>query len=317
MSSQRQTAAIVGGKGRLAMTALRNTSWIRRQVRDVAYAALSPAQRLDLYLPNDAAPPHPVIVAIHGGGFVFGDKADDQLNAPVEAVRHGYAVAAVNYRMADEALFPAAIEDVKAAIRFLRANAARFELDPARFAAWGNSAGGYLAVMAGVTGTSSAFDAPGLGNDADSSAVQAVIDWFGPSDFSAIDAQFQASGKGAPHGAAESPESRFLGAPLAKADAALLRRTNPLTYIRPGLPPFLIQHGADDDTVPVEQSILLATALKAVLPADAVHLDIIAGALHGGPAFETDANMARVLGFLAGVLGKRPGGFVPWTPIGA
>src|SRR5712691_7845656 len=98
---------------------MRDTSWIKHSYPDLAYAPLSSAQVLDLYLPNDTPGPYPCIVAIHGGGFIFGDKREDQVNAPVEAVRRGYAVAAMNYRMADEALFPASVQDVKAAIRFL------------------------------------------------------------------------------------------------------------------------------------------------------------------------------------------------------
>src|SRR5260370_28280092 len=197
------------------MTAMRDTSWIKRSYQDLAYAPLSSAQVLDLYLPNDTPGPYPCIVAIHGGGFIFGDKREDQVNAPVEAVRRGYAVAAMNYRMADEALFPAAVEDVKAAIRFLGAQGQRFDLDPARFAAWGNSAGGYLAVMAGVTGNVSAFDDPALGNATQQSHVQAVIDWFGPVDFRSQDAELRAFGKGRPGLALPAfPESRFFGTRL-------------------------------------------------------------------------------------------------------
>jgi acetyl esterase/lipase len=286
------------------MTALRDTSWIKRSFADMAYAPLSSAQALDLYLPNDAPGPYPCIVAIHGGGFIFGDKREDQLNAPVEAVRQGYAVAAVNYRMAGEALFPAPVQDVKAAIRFLRANAREFDIDPARIATWGNSAGGYLAVMAGVTGGISAFDDPALGNAAQPSGVQAVIDWFGPVDFRTQDAELRASGKGRPmHDAPDSPESSLLGIALPQAGDDLLRRTNPLTYLGPDLPPFLIQHGADDDLVPVEQSLLLARALRGVLPESHVRLDILPGSLHGGPHFETPENMARVFAFLSATLG--------------
>ena len=285
------------------MTALRDTSWIKRSYPDLAYAPLSSAQALDLYLPNDTPGPYPCIVAIHGGGFIFGDKREDQLNAPVEAVRQGYAVAAVNYRMAGEALFPAPIQDVKAAIRYLRAHAAEFDIDPVRLATWGNSAGGYLAVMAGVTDGVAEFDDPALGNAEQPSHVQAIIDWFGPVDFRSQDAQLRASGKGRPvHDAPDSPESSLLGVPLPEADEALLRRTNPLTYLGPGLPPFLIQHGADDDLVPVEQSLLLAQALRSVLPESSVRLDIIPRSLHGGPNFETPENMARVFAFLAATL---------------
>jgi acetyl esterase/lipase len=285
------------------MTAIRDTSWIKQCYRDLAYAPLSPAQTLDLYLPNDTPGPYPLIVAIHGGGFIFGDKREDQLNAPVEAVREGYAVAAMNYRMAGEALFPAAVQDVKAAIRFLRARAREYAIDPARIATWGNSAGGYLATMAGVTGGTPEFEDPALGNIAQPTTVQAVIDWFGPVDFRSQDNQLRASGAGTPvHDAPDSPESSFLGLPLPQADEALLQRTNPVTYLRPGLPPFLIQHGANDDLVPVEQSLLLANALREVLPAESVRLDILPGSLHGGPAFETPENMARVFAFLAATL---------------
>jgi acetyl esterase/lipase len=209
----------------------------------------------------------------------------------------------MNYRMADEALFPAAVQDVKAAIRFLRAHAAEYDLDAERVAVWGNSAGAYLAVMAGVTGNNADFDDPALGNAAWPSNVQAVIDWFGPIDFISMDDQLRASGKGRPeHGEASSPESRFIGMRLGDAGPALLRKTNPLTYLAPGLPPFLIQHGDNDDLVPIEQSFLLAEQLRAVLPPGDVRLDVLQGSLHGGPAFDLPGNLAKVLSFLAAAL---------------
>ena len=130
--------------------------------------------------------------------------------------------------------------------------------------------------------------------------MQAVIDWFGPVDFRSQDEQLRASGKGKPvHDAPDSPESSLLGIPLPSAGDDLLRRTNPLNYLGSGLPPFLIQHGADDDLVPVEQSLLLAQALRRTMREGDVRLDILAGSLHGGPAFETPENMARVFDFLS------------------
>jgi acetyl esterase/lipase len=210
----------------------------------------------------------------------------------------------MNYRMADEATFPAAVQDVKAAIRFLRAHAMEYDLDPQRIAAWGNSAGAYLAVMAGVTGNTTEFDDLTLGNAAFPSKVQAVIDWFGPIDFLSMDDQLRASGKGKPeHGEPSSPESRFVGTRLADADPDILRRTNPLNYLATGLPPFLIQHGDNDDLVPVEQSILLADRLRAQLPPGDVRLDILPGSLHGGPAFDQPENLTKVFSFLAAALG--------------
>jgi acetyl esterase/lipase len=117
----------------------------------------------------------------------------------------------------------------------------------------------------------------------------------GPVDFRSQDAELRASGKGRPvHDLPDSPESRFLGIRLPDASEDLLRRTNPLTYLGPGLPPFLIQHGCDDDLVPVEPSMLLARALRGVMLETDVRFDVIPGSLHGGPAFETEENMARV-----------------------
>ncbi len=266
---------------------MKDTSWVREKYLDLRYASGSPAQMLDLYLPNDGQGPFPVIVAIHGGAFLVGDKRDSQQNGAIEALRHGYAVASINYRFSSEATFPAAIEDVKAAIRFLRANAGRYRLDPARVVAWGDSAGGYLAVMAGVTGATAAFDEPSLGNAEQSSRVQAVVDWFGPVVFARIDAEFRQSGKGQlGHGGAASPESRFLGQAVDTAPPALLQQANPLSYVGSQVPPFLIQHGDADPLVPTQQSIDLGAALKPVLSSDRLELDVLPGVGHGGPAFE-------------------------------
>jgi acetyl esterase/lipase len=265
---------------------------------DIAYAALSPSQTLDLYLPEGPGP-FPLVINIHGGGFAMGSKA--MLDAPIgEALlAKGIAVASINYRLSGEARFPAAIEDSKAAVRFLRANAATYRLDPERFLAFGQSAGGNLASLVGTTGNSGEFDNPVLGNPGVSSRVSAVIDWFGPSDFLLMDPQASKQGCPPDHGASDSPESTYLGAPIAtvpdKAKAA-----SPLTYIDRDDPPFLLQKGSEDCLVPVGQSEVLAQALKqAGVP---VTYEVLEGAGHGDmglwtPVFLSDANVARVVEF--------------------
>ena len=118
---------------------------------NVAYASKSASQILDLWTPEGADEPVPLVIFVHGGGFVGGDKSmEDAYVAPV--IDAGYAAASLDYRLSGEAPFPAAVQDVKAAVRFLRANAVRYGLDPGRFAAWGESAGGYLVAMIGTTG---------------------------------------------------------------------------------------------------------------------------------------------------------------------
>jgi acetyl esterase/lipase len=270
---------------------------------DIAYAALSPSQTLDLYLPEGPGP-FPLVINIHGGGFAMGSKA--MLDAPIaEAlVAKGIAVASIDYRLSGEARFPAAIEDTKAAVRFLRANAATYRLDPERFLAFGQSAGGNLASLVGTTGNAAVFDNPALGNPGVSSRVSAVIDWFGPSDFLLMDPQASKQGCTPDHGAADSPESTYLGAPIATVpDEA--KAASPLTYIDREDPPFLLQKGSEDCLVPVGQSEVLAQALKrAGVP---VTYEVLEGAGHGDmglwtPVFLSDANVARVVAFAEGQL---------------
>ena len=141
-------------------------------VGDLAYASQSEAQRLDLYLPPNAEPPLPLLVFIHGGAWMAGDKRNDYAAGVVPLfVGEGYAVASINYRLSTEAVFPAQLLDVKAAIRWLRANAAAYGIDPDRIAAAGESAGAHLAALLGTSAGEAAFDDPGLGNRDVSSAV--------------------------------------------------------------------------------------------------------------------------------------------------
>ena len=151
-------------------------------VANLAYANASATEVLDLYLPAGAGP-FPVVVNIHAGGFALGDKGMVPGSTAKALVAAGYAVASLNYRLSGEAVFPAAVLDAKAAVRFLRANAAKYNLNPDKIAAFGQSAGGNLAAMLGTTGGVAEFDDASLGNPGVSSNVQAVIDWFGPTDF--------------------------------------------------------------------------------------------------------------------------------------
>ncbi|MGC9396836.1 MAG: alpha/beta hydrolase fold domain-containing protein [Anaerolineae bacterium] len=272
---------------------------------DVPYAHLSPAQKLDIYWPAEGDGPFPIIVSIHGGAFMGGDKRDVQITPVLAGLERGYAVAGVNYRMSAEAKFPALVHDVKAAIRWIRANADAYMFDPAKIAVWGGSAGGYLALMAGVTAGVPELDDLDLGNSDQSSAVQAVVAWFPPTDFLLMDAQLAESGlipgDKEDHSAADSPESLLLGRKITDVPD-LVRAANPETYIRPGAPSMLIQHGLRDDTVPYQQSATFAATARAILGEDRVTLDLFPEARHGDPAFAAPENVAKVLDFLDGVL---------------
>jgi acetyl esterase/lipase len=279
-----------------------DVSHIRRKWLDVPYAGVSQAQKLDIYLPAQGDGPFPVILHLHGGAFAIGDKRDIHLLPLLQGLQRGYAVVSANYRLSGEAVFPAGLQDIKAAIRWLRANAKAYQLDGDRIAAWGGSAGGYYAVMVCLTANVPELDDLSLGNPEVPCHVQAAVDWFGPTDFLKMDAQLAESGLGLPdHSEAGSPESRYMGGKLTEIPDQV-RRANPLTYVHPGMPPILIQHGRLDPMVPVQQSLILVQKLEELVSHNRFELDILDNAGHGDPLFETDANMDRVFQFLDGYL---------------
>ena len=281
-----------------------DTSRITRKWLDVAYADQSRAQKMDIYLPQAGDGPFPVLATIHGGAWLFGDKGDI-LNLPfMEGLKRGYAVVCMNYRLSGEAQFPCQIFDCKAAIRFLRANASRYQLDGSRIAAWGPSAGGHLAALLGTSAGVMDLEDPALGHPETSSAVQAVVDWCGPTqDFLKMDEQIIENGVGIPdHSQAESPESHLIGMKITEAPERV-RFASPMSYITADVPPFLIQHGSSDPIVPVQQSIHFSSEIKRIAGEAKASLDIFKGAgHHGDPAFETAQNIDRVLDFADDIL---------------
>jgi acetyl esterase/lipase/enterochelin esterase-like enzyme len=257
-------------------------------------------QRLDLYVPAQADTPLPVIVWIHGGAWMAGSKDGGGPALPLTG--RGYAVASINYRLSQHAAFPAQIEDCKAAIRWLRANATTYNLDPERIGVWGASAGGHLVALLGTS--AGARDGEGqLGNANQSSRVQAVVDFFGPTDFLLMDAH-ALPGARLKHDAPDSPESKLLGGAIQQhVDQAA--RANPVTYVTKDAPPFFIVHGEQDPLVPCHQSELLYDALKKARTN--VTFYKIAGAGHGGPEFNADVMQAAVGAFFDKHLKTRSG----------
>jgi acetyl esterase/lipase len=272
---------------------------------DVAYGSTSPEQVLDIWLPDDATGPAPLVIYVHGGAFKVGDKAmvGNKVQPLLDA---GYAVASVNYRLSGEATFPAGAQDVKAAVRWLRANASTYNLDPDRFAAWGESAGGNLVALLGTSGDqTTVLDDAELGNPDTSSAVQAVVDWYGPTDFAQMDTQ-AASGEGGcsspeSHDPASSPESLWVGGAVQES-LDTVAEANPITYISTAtqLPAFSIAHGDADCNVPFQQSEILAEALQAA--GAEPELTILPGASHADEQFDATL-LTPTIEWLGTVLG--------------
>ena len=268
--------------------------------RDLAYGSISPSQMLDLYIP-DGKGPFPLVLIIHGGGFASGDKDESsQMSKVTFLIEEGYAAASINYRLSDEAIYPAQIHDSKTAVRFLREYAGKYNLDSDRFGAWGASAGGTLAALLGTTCNVSELEGAKLGYADQSSCIQAAVDWFGPIDLLKMNAQFEEGDcPGGYHDAdsAKSNESKWVGAPI-QTIPELVAKTNPMNYIDPGDAPFYIQHGTDDCTIPPEQSSDFAKALTDGIGKEKVFYSELPGATHGGDLFKTDANLSLVGDFL-------------------
>lgn len=255
--------------------------------------------QMELLVPSSASFPVPVVVWIHGGGWFQGSRLPIPTGVS-DLCSRGYAVASIDYRLTADAIWPAQIHDVKGAIRWLRAHADQYGLDPDRFAAWGDSAGGHLAAMLGVSGGlgtvsigSVTVDLEGTmgGNLGQSSRVQAVVDWYGQSDLLQM-RFYPATTLHDPQG---SPESKLIGGPIQK-NPERSATASPVSFVSPDDPPFLLMHGTVDPLIPFNQSELLADALRASrVPVSFVP---VPEAGHGGSTFFTPANFQTVYQFL-------------------
>ena len=264
---------------------------------NLVYATPGPRHELDLYIPNEPCSAWPLAIFLYGGGWLVGDKLDvEEYVDPL--LSRGFAVAAVNYRYSYQATFPAQIHDVKGAIRWLRANADTYHLDPDRFAIFGESAGSHLAALAGTSGGVAALEGDIGGNLEHSSAVQAVGDLAGPTDLIAL--------------VVDPPHSNTVANLFGYANwwemdmrdpalIALMQSADPATHATKDDPPSWIVHGVLDDLVPVAQAQHLHDAL---LAADAPsNLTVLPGVGHGIP----DAEYATVFDHFAELLVTIPG----------
>jgi acetyl esterase/lipase len=267
---------------------------------DLAYATLHNAQKLDVYTPA-AVGPYPVVVLIHGGGWVQGDKGEYKTSQKTEALLlRGYAVVAINYRLSFVAKFPAQIQDVKAAIRWIKANAAAYNLNPNKIGAWGTSAGGHLTALLATSGTVTTLEDLTLGDATKSSKIQAAIDWFGPTDLLQMDAQTIAQGCGttaATHNGVNSPESQLMGYAI-QTQRALVQLANPIHYVTNEDTPIYIEHGIGDCTVPYNQGKILYDSLVAVKGTTDVKFKLLTASGHGTGQFETIEAVNAMIDFL-------------------
>jgi acetyl esterase/lipase len=212
-----------------------------------------PSLKLDLYRLRGVRfrESRPVVVWLHGGGWMSGDR-ERGVERIFGLVRAGFIGASLDYRLSQDALFPAQLHDCKCAVRFLRANASKYDIDTERVGVWGASAGGHLASLLAVTDRERSLEGS-RGWETFSSRIQAACSWFGPSDLN-VSGQFPPGVMPRfPNLSADSAEGRLVGGPVTERQE-LVSMANPIRYIHPGSPPILLMHGAKDDTVPLASS---------------------------------------------------------------
>ena len=219
------------------------------------------ANLMDIYLPEKLEKPVPVVVWVHGGGWANGDKSPSPQF--LQLLPHGLAVASINYRLSGEAPFPAQIYDCKGAIRYLRAHAKEYQIDPDRIGVWGVSAGGHLAALLGTSAGVKEHEGNVGGNLNISSRVQAVSDYAGPTDLGQVYAQGANEPVFMNNVVLRGYYEHLLGGGPVETHPDLIRLANPINYITADDPPFQIFHGDKDVMVPFGQGQLLAEALKA------------------------------------------------------
>jgi acetyl esterase/lipase len=263
--------------------------------KDLVYAEVDGQKlALDLYMPEEVKNP-PLVVWIHGGGWNSGSKNGCKVTWLTE---HGYAVASISYRLSGVAPFPAQLHDCKAAIRWLRANAAKYGYSTEKIVVSGSSAGGMLALLVGTTGSEKELEGEGGGNLEFSSRVDAIIDYYGSSDFVARIKTLK------PNGAV----SQLFGGP-ADEKIDLAKTASAVNHVSPDDPPLLIIHGAKDPVVDPQQAVLMEQAYRKMnLP---VELVMLPNVKHGGGAFFAQSQKEKVLSFLKTVGEEKPGDAPP------
>lgn len=259
---------------------------------DLTYRNAGDAElKLDVVRPDGGGGPYPALLVIHSGGWREGSREEARrLLGPL--ARRGYVAVAPEYRLAPQNPYPAALLDLKAAVRWLRGNAASLRIDPQRIGAIGFSAGGHLALLLAVTGPNDGYDTE-AGKGAPSSSIQAVVNFYGPTDLTATDF---------PEMTADMIKDLLGGTAIQKPELA--RQASPVTWVSAGDPPILMIQGSDDDTVPVNQSKKLDDAIKKAGVAGRIH--IVPGAKHGFDDTKLPEALGQAVEFLETNLKGKP-----------
>ena len=264
----------------------------RKRYLDIPYTdSQNDRQQLDIVYPSIGNSPYKVIVALHGGGWLSGDRKSSSLQTIQMATQQGYVVINVGYRLTDEAKWPAQLYDAKAAIRFIRANARQYRLDPTNIVVWGNSAGGHLASMLAATNGMEEMEDLSMGNAKASSSVQGVVSWYGISDITKLPDN------------SITIANKLMGYNV-REKAAEAKGASPINYVTQDFPPIHMIHGTNDSIVPFEQSVEFAKKINTVTGKKQASLKLHINATHGDNAIRNITNVDETLNFIDKIMYK-------------
>lgn len=285
---------------------------------DLRYADDDPRQALDLWLPDEGEGPFPLIVFVHGGGWVSGDKRENTMPGVFKFPSQGYAVACVEYRLVPDVRWPEPLEDVRAAIRFLRAHALEYNLKADKIAIMGNSAGGHLSCMVSALAGRPMLNGRRYGNLDQSDAVQCLISVYSPTDLYQCDlcdrstAEDQAIATGGLATRGDNgekgmwrPQNQLVGASCF-GNPALAAAASPISYVTADFPKALFMHGIQDHVVPYGQSVGMARMVNEKCGEGRAVLELFSDADHGDPSMKTNEVVDRIIDFIDEVLWEGP-----------
>ena len=268
------------------------TDYINRKFLDIQYAEGDERRQLDIYLPNEGEGPYPVVIDIFGGGWFFGNKSSYKLEPALKLIRKGFAVVSINYSLSYQQQFPIQIDEIKAAIRYIKANAANYNLDPSRVALMGESAGAHYAALCALSSSCNMLeDKETWGNAQVTSEVQAVIAVYCPTRLDILKEELDVLGLEPTYkevGEEDSMEGMLFGRKKPSEGPILVNLADPHTYVNKSCPPFLFLHGDRDQCIPILQSMTLAASIKQVAGLERAEYHIIKGAKHNLADFETE-----------------------------
>lgn len=264
---------------------------IKNQFTGIRYAEKTPYELLDIFLPDEGEGPFPLVIDVHGGGFYYGSRSSVRFEPVLEMIRRGYVVATFDYTLSPYGKFPLQIQELKAAIRYLKANAARYRIDASHIGLWGLSAGAHIVTLTALSPHVPELDDPSMAGSGFPPDVQAVVELYGPT---LLDREVGGPVPG------EDQSQTVYGVLFGAAPENVPEKValaDPCSYVTEAAPPFFMQYGTADTLVELENGLRLRDRLTAAIGAERVSFEVIEGAEHADDLFRTPENNEKIYRF--------------------